>query len=606
MKTVFLFTAIYLAVSSILYSQSNDWRNLDNAVSVIPDEGYCDQPYVVINQKGEWVCCLTTGAGKEGERGQHVVSTISRDQGKTWTPMVDIEPATGPEASWVVPYIVPSGRIYVFFTYNSEDWRTVIDVNGKPIKRVDTFGKMMFKYSDDGGYTWSEKRYEVPIRNFKIDEENIYEGKVQLFWSVAKPITHKGAMYLPFSKVGNFGEGFMVSGSGAILVSKNILKENNPEKIKWITLPDGNIGLLPPEGEVADEHNIVSLDDGSLYCVYRTNQGHNVHAYSRDDGHTWTVPEWASYSPGGKIMKQPRCFNKVYKFENGKYLLFFHNNSTRHYSSHPIFNRNPTWLAAGIEKEGFIYWSQPEIFLYDIDYSKGISYPDWIEGGGEYFFTETQKTIARIHKIPSDYLDMLWNQFEANSLTTSGLLLEIKDENCKAGRLFTMPALGKLSNGNGFTMEFLIETADLENDQMLLDTRNKENLGVGFSSKFKGTGITVKVLSRGAIEIFLDDGRSPLVWNSGEGTILTNTKYHIAIIVDGESKILSFIIDGDLCDGGDRPFGYTRFNPYMYEVNGESEVQFSGQFKGQIKLFRIYNRPLYTSEAIGNYRYGEK
>jgi len=451
MKKVTLFYAL-LTPFLLNQAQENDWRNLDNAVSVIPDEGYCDQPYVVINDKGEWVCCLTTGAGHEGDRGQHVVSTISRDRGNSWTPMVDIEPAAGPEASWVVPYKVPSGRIYAFYTYNNEDWRSVLNEKGKPIKRVDTFGKMMFRYSDDGGYSWSGNRYEVPIRNFRIDEENIYNGVVQFFWSVAKPISHKRAMYLPLSKVGNFGEGFMVSGSGAILRSVNIMTESDPSKIRWETLPDGDLGLLPPEGRVADEHNIVSMNDGSLYCVYRTNQGHNVHAYSRDDGHTWTEPEWATYTPGGKVMKQPRCFNKLYRFSNGKYLLFFHNNSTKHYSSHPVFNRNPTWLSGGIEKDGVIYWSQPELFLYDMNYTKGISYPDWIEDGDGYYFTETQKSIARLHKIPPDYLEMLWGQAENESLATEGLLIEKQGDACSPGMEIKMPDLGKLTQGDGLNL----------------------------------------------------------------------------------------------------------------------------------------------------------
>ena len=36
---------------------------------------------------------------------------------------VDIEPSTGPEASWVMPLAVPGGRVYVFYTYNSENLR---------------------------------------------------------------------------------------------------------------------------------------------------------------------------------------------------------------------------------------------------------------------------------------------------------------------------------------------------------------------------------------------------------------------------------------------------------------------------------------------------
>eukprot|EP00825_Cyclidium_porcatum_P007109 TRINITY_DN13559_c0_g1_i1.p2 TRINITY_DN13559_c0_g1~~TRINITY_DN13559_c0_g1_i1.p2 ORF type:complete len:154 (-),score=21.62 TRINITY_DN13559_c0_g1_i1:106-567(-) len=116
-------------------------------------------------------------------------------------------------------------------------------------------------------YKRQEQRYEVPIRNFEIDNNNIYQGKIQFFWSVALPIIHNQTVYLPLAKVGNFGEGFMESGSGAILSSPNILKEADPTKIIWETLPDGDQGLLPPQGKVADEHNLVSLNSGGLYCV---------------------------------------------------------------------------------------------------------------------------------------------------------------------------------------------------------------------------------------------------------------------------------------------------------------------------------------------------
>lgn len=597
---------LFCSLSFFVNAQKmKDWRNLENAISIIPDEGYCDQPYSVVNNKGEWVIVLTTGSGPEGVHGQHIVSTISKDKGKTWGPLIDIEPASGPEASWVTPLIVPSGRIYVFYTYNADNMREVLNYAGIPIKRVDTMGKMMMKFSDDGGYTWSENRYEVPIRNFEIDDNNIYKGKIQFFWSVAVAIIHADAVYLPLSKVGNFGEAFMESGSGAILRSSNILYESDPKKIIWETLPDGNKGLLPPQGKVADEHNIISLNDGSLYCVYRTNQGHNVQSYSRDNGHTWTKPEWATYTPGGKEIKQPRCFNKIYKFKNGKYALFFHNNGGRDYGGNPLGNRNPTWLAAGIEKDGFIYWSQPEVFLYDIDFTKGISYPDWIEDNGEYFFTETQKSIARIHKIPNEFMDMLWNQAENNTFTTDGLALELKDGDCRPYNKFNMPALGKLFDGEGFSLEFRLKTGKLKKDQILLDTRREKTEGYNSGAKFAGNGLKISVVKSGAVEILLDDGRSPLFWSSGLATIKPKSKHHIVINVDAKAKILTFMIDGDLCDGGEHPFGFARFSPYMFNVNGKEVVAFSDDFKGEIETFRIYTRCLFTSEAVGNYKSGK-
>lgn len=592
----------YLLSFYVNGQEVGDWRNLQNAVGVIPDEGYCDQPYAVVNKNGEWVIVMTTGAGLEGDRGQHVVATISKDKGKTWTPLIDIEPASGPEASWITPFITPSGRIYVFYTYNSENLREILDISKKPIKRVDTFGKMMMKYSDDGGYTWSKKRYEVPIRNFEIDDNNVYQGKIQFFWSVALPIINNNAVYLPLAKVGNFGEDFMTSGSGAILKSSNILTEPDPAKITWETLPDGNKGLLPPEGQVADEHNIVSLSDGSLYCVYRTNQGHNVQAYSRDNGHTWTAPEWATYTPGGKLMKQPRCLNKIYKFKNGKYAIFFHNNSSRNYQAHPLGNRNPTWLAGGIEKNGHIYWSQPEVFLYDTEYSNGISYPDWIEDKGEYYFTETQKTIARVHKIPNEYMEMLWNQADRNALTKNGIALELSGNECKPLKKFTMPSLGNLYKGNSFSLELRFTLGQLKRDQVLLDTRRQITEGIGSTAKYAGNGLKISILKSGALEFIMDDGRTPLIWTSGPGTIKHKVPNHLVINVDAKSKILTYVINGDLWDGGGRPFGYARFNPFMWDVNGEELTSFPTGFKGRIETFRVYNRCLFTSEAVGNYR----
>lgn len=79
-----------MLVVETLAAEEYDLRNIRHG-HVIPDEGYCDQPYVVITHDGSWLCVITTGNGHEGQGGQHVVSTISRDQGKTWSPLVDIE-----------------------------------------------------------------------------------------------------------------------------------------------------------------------------------------------------------------------------------------------------------------------------------------------------------------------------------------------------------------------------------------------------------------------------------------------------------------------------------------------------------------------------------
>ncbi len=582
--------------------ERNDWRCIDFALSEIPSEGYCDQPYAAVNQRGEWVVVMTTGRGVEGEPGQHIVSTVSRDRGRTWGPLVDVEPANGPEASWATCAMAPSGRIFVFYTYNAENLRRVLAEDGRYLTRVDTLGKLVFKFSDDGGHTWSVDRFEVPIRTFAIDRSNVYAGARQFFWSIAKPILHQGSLYLPLSKVGNFGEGFMASGTGAIVVSRNLINEGDPAKITWETLPDGDAGLPAPEGRVADEHNMVPLSDGSLYCVYRTNQGHNVEVYSRDGGRTWTNPAWGRYRPDGRFIKQPRCLNKVHRFANGKYALFFHNNGGRHYSPHPLGNRNPTWIAGGVERDGFIHWSEPEVLLYDNDYARGISYPDWIEDQGEYFLTATQKTRARVHQIPTSFMEMLWAQPTLREVARAGILVEVRRPAVPLGSSIEWPRLGKLSTRDSFAIEMAIEPATNSDDRVILDTRRPTTSGIGTEAQFAGNGVAISHRRDGSLEVILEDGRSPLLWTTEPGSAPVDRALHLVISVDADSKVLTLVLNGQLYDGGSRPFGYARFNPFMYDVNGSPTVEWGRSIDLGVTLVRVYGRSLFTSEAVGNFR----
>ncbi|MFA7160834.1 MAG: sialidase family protein [Kiritimatiellia bacterium] len=377
---------------------------------IIPSEGYCDQPYAVKQADGTWLCVMTTGPGNEGCRGQHIVSARSADKGRTWSNLVDIEPADGPEASWAMPFITPGGRVYVFYTYNEQNMREVVADNEYSRHRVDTLGEYALKYSDDGGKTWSKERWHIPVRETDIDRRNPYKGKVRFFWGVGKPVNHNGTMYLGFSKVGRFGEGFMAETESWFLKSDNILTEKDPAKIRWQTLPEGDRGLRSPEGPIAEEVNLASLSDGSLFCTYRTVAGHPCHAYSRDGGRSWTRPEFMTFHPGGPLVDHPRAANFVRKLTkgpySGKFIYWFHNHPGRGYKG-----RNPAFLLGGTEHDSpegkVIHWGKPVAILKASDPKTGISYPDFIWDDGLYI-TETQKTIARIHAIPDQLLGSLW------------------------------------------------------------------------------------------------------------------------------------------------------------------------------------------------------
>jgi hypothetical protein len=194
------------------------------------------------------------------------------------------------------------------------------------------------------------------------------------------------------------------------LKCSNIDTERDPSRLEWQLLPDGEHGLKSPEGLIAEEVNLASLSDGSLFCTYRTTAGHPCHAYSRDDGKTWTPPAFMNYGPGGKLVEHPRAANFVRKLAEGpykgKYIYWFHNNSGPSYEG-----RNPAYLLGGIEIDGsegkVIQWGEPVAVLYDKNPDIRISYPDFIQDGGLYI-TETQKSVARVHHIPDELLRSLW------------------------------------------------------------------------------------------------------------------------------------------------------------------------------------------------------
>lgn len=305
-----------------------------------------------------------------------------------------------------MPYLTDYGRVYVFYTYNAANLREVIGGGN----RVDTLGEYAFKYSDDGGKSWSENRWYIPMRETEVDRMNPYQGKVRFFWGVGKPIRHKAAMFLGFSKVGKFGKGFLETSESWFLRCANIETERDPGKLKWETLPEGEHGLKSPEGPVAEEVNLTSLSDGSLYCTYRTIAGHPCHAYSRDDGKSWSGPAFMTYGPAGRLVEHPRAANFVRKLTDGpyrdRYIYWFHNHPGKSYEG-----RNPAYLLGGVEVDGpggkMIQWGEPVAVLYDKNPEVRISYPDFIWDDGLYI-TETQKSVARVHRIPDDLLKLLW------------------------------------------------------------------------------------------------------------------------------------------------------------------------------------------------------
>lgn len=547
----------------------------------IPAEHYADQPYVVETQDGGLLLVITTSAGNEGSRGQHVRSMKSFDGGKTWQDIQPVERAENPESSWAVPLVAPSGRVFVFYVYNADDLRELPADDppypGGITHRMDSHGHYVFRWSDDHGKTWSNERGTIPVRDFEIDRLNSTGGKVRLFWNVGKPFVHQGRLYLPVYKVGGFGEGWFMSSECALLCSDDLLTVEDPHEANWSTLPDGDTGIRSPKGggPIAEEHSFTTLSDGTFFTVFRTIDGHPGCAYSRDEGRSWEPSQYMRFADG-RLMKHPRAANFVWKMSDGGYLYFFHNHGGKPLRDRPdrrIFaytERNPIWFCRGWEIDSLrgkeLVWSQPEIGFYDDDPYVRISYPDFLEHGESHFFTETQKSFARIHHLPPALLDSL-----------------SADSNRRAARLDDLHPLLFWRRGESRHVTapelpvFVLRSADPPYGGMRTRLGFSVELELDFETKMEDAGAVLLAESDGddgrsfrlvwteccTLRLELNDGQTLVAWES-DPVPKAKEQLSFTINVDGASNTITFFRDGMINDGGDeRQFGWGRISPHF-------------------------------------------
>ena len=587
---------VLLTSSQLVWGQDDDPRNFANARQ-IPDESYCDQPYIVTTSDGDWVCTMTTGPHGESGDGQHIAATISEDQGRSWSPLIDVEPSSDIKSSWAVPLTTPSGRIYVFYNYNGD---RVHELNGEKLAVNTLLGWYVYKYSDDGGRNWSDERFRLPMPVAEVDRNNEWQGKVQLFWGIDKPMIDKGTAFFAFTRMGEYVHD---KGEGWLYRSSNLLTESDPAEIQWELLPRNGRGIRNDAlGSIQEEHNIVALSGESLFCIYRTTKGYPAAAYSRDRGETWSQPEFAVYQPGGRKIQSPRACPMVWKTSDGRYLLWFHNTTLqlrskgrwRKDKALPVTGRDLVWLSAGVEQDGFIVWSQPELISYTTD-GRGISYPDMIESDRQYYFSATNKRDARIIAVDRELVENLWDQRQLAAVAQRGLVLHRQGEQV-AGEL-EMPPLPDPSRGGGFTLDLRFKLQSYEPGQVLLDSRTAQ-----------GQGILLKSIGQNRLQLAINDGRNRVQWKTDPQVLTPGKWHHLSVIVDGGPKMITGVVDSQLCDGEDDPNCYSgqsrfldpSFDQPIGDVTGGPTLRVAPTLDGTISDLRIYNRYLRTSEAIGN------
>jgi hypothetical protein len=258
--------------------------------------------------------------------------------------------------------------------------------------------------------------------------------------------------------------------------------------------------------------------------------GFACHTYSENGGRTWAEPEPMTYTPGGRMVKQPRACPKLWRCTNGKYLFWYHLHSGRSYH-----DRNPAWIVGGVLEDGRLHWSQPEILLYHEDPKVRMSYPDLIEQDGRYWVTETQKTVARIHEIDRTLLEGTWAQL-ADELPETPVA-----EGCVADLGATDLTRGDTPVGNpltlgderGFTLDVKLTIDRFTPGQLLLDTRGDD-----------GCGWALSVGEKNTLSLSIGDGRRSSCWDSDAGLLSEGQPHHVAFVVDGGPNIITVVVDG--------------------------------------------------------------
>ena len=584
-RSIFFSAVVTLAFNTAGFTQSADWRNVKSGFSIYTN-GYCDQPYVVVLPDRDWLCVFTTNAGEEGSGGQHIVSCISEDQGKTWSLPVQIEKPGKESASWAMPYLTDYGRIYVFYNYNGDK---IHELNGRKNIREDMLGWYCFKYSDDKGKNWSQ-RYRMDVRKTEVDYANDWGGDVQIMWGIGKPVDVDNGMMFAFTKIRKY---MLDYSEGWFFRCDNINTEKDPNSLKWSLYPDSQYGLKNEKlGPINAEQNIFQLSDGTIYSMHRTISGNPAEAYSIDGGKSWSLPEVPRYE-NGIALKTPRACPRIWKAQNGKYLFWYHNNGGWNFDT-----RNPAWISGGIERNGKIIWGQPEILFYEEDITIRMSYPDLIEQDGKYWITETNKQNARCHEVPVEFMNKLWEQFDINVVTRDGLVAEFDQNQLSQPKEIILPEnKNKMPFASGFTLDMRLELGDLAPGQIIMTA------GDG-----KGKTVVLRTGEYGSVEIELFDGQKFNTWFSDPGLIPAYGEHSITVTVDNGPKIIQFVVDEIVCNGRDfRKFGWGRFEADMNDFLF-NEISFGklsiGHIRpaGKLTNLRIYDRPLLNTEIIGNHR----
>lgn len=371
--------------------QAQDWATaivaLDNSNPT--SGGYADGFTAVDVGGGELLATVTINDHGEGQgTDTHTAILHSADGGVTWQQTGVMEPPEAPESAYGTPWVHPSGRVYVIYTYNADDIRAIPNnADGTPSAgRVDCVGVIGYRSSTDRGHTWSARR-EIRIPTSTIDLRNPFGGSQIIFWMGPGPVVTAGNNgYLGLSKI---GVARSIAGGAADTEAFLIrFTETSPGVLAAAFSAAMNCGLPNTE-----EPCPIVFDDGVINCTYRSTTGELGEAWSTDGGATWAVG-WATDQTGATIA-QPRAGAVQLRLPDGRYFLWHHN--SRPTTANQFLPRNMAFYRIGERVGNRIVWDAPKLLLWDRD-------PDAKISGPCFLFDEDSMTVASADKLTARLL----------------------------------------------------------------------------------------------------------------------------------------------------------------------------------------------------------
>lgn len=574
---------------------------------------------------------------REGGPGLQLFSTRSVDGGRTWSPLSPIDDdIRQSHDGYQLLHRRPDGgwRIFVFYGWNPGSQYPPDSAPDLPeLKRTDMQldEGYWFRVSDDGGASWGDRRWLIPVRRTRIDRDNPWGGSTMGMFLCDKPSVVNGAVYMAFQKTRD-GAGETPGSEVFLLRSRNLLHVDDLDDAEWETLPHGDVGLQAPSGDLAlgEEPHVLQVGAphaDRLFCLWRAETGRLAASYSDDSGESWDEPFWLTHeghAGGGHPLKNPRGSITPFRLSGSspdgmhEFVMLYYNNGRTERLGY--VGRRVYWLVCGRSTpDGHIRWGQPEIALWwdgtgfedrpgwnpDWAIVDGPGYPDFVEfDDATLAFVESNKLAVRYHVVDQRLLAHLRAQPDLVHVTGDSLAYRWRAAADTPGRQPSAPVLADLRARGGVTIVVRVAgTLETVRGTCLVRAFSTVTAALGEepTSATVTKGYSVTVTDDGELELLVTDGfgielrhttriaMATGVWDGGE--------HLVGFVLDGGPKVVTDVVDERLDDGGSEPQGWAFFPAALGEVGG-SELVVDPDATGALRELRIYDRALLTTELV--------